>query len=76
MKFTAEQLASARNLPRMFTQNVLAAATSTTVSEWRRLMDTPGGPEYETTVGGATIYRRNQVLHFMHRNIKNPEKRV
>lgn len=63
--FSDEQFASVRNLPRIFTVNVLAAATNTTVSDWLRLMDAQGG---------ATIYQRKQVLNFMSRQYRKETK--
>lgn len=67
MQFTADQLAAARTLSKLFTLNVLA-------SVWHRLKDSHDGPEYETTVGGVTIYRRGQLLHWMHKHLIDPSQ--
>ena len=72
MRFTADQLAAARTLPRICTVGVLAGVTEVPVSVWTRLRDTVDGPSYETSVNGVTVYRRSDVLHYMHRNIEDP----
>lgn len=74
MRFTADQLAAARTLPKLFTLNVLASVTDTSPSLWHRLKDSHDGPEYETTVGGVTIYRRGQLLHWMHKHLIDPSQ--
>lgn len=63
--FTRKQLEQARTLPKRFTLGVLAAVTDTDPDMWRRLMDAHDGPDYQTTVGGVTVYGKRDVLHWM-----------
>lgn len=64
--FTRKQLEQARTLPKRFTLGVLASVTDTDPDMWRRLMDRHDGPDYQTTVGGVTVYGKRDVLRWMH----------
>ncbi len=63
--FTRRQLEQARTLPKRFTLGVLASVTDTDPNMWRRLMDRHDGPDYQTTVGGVTVYGKRDVLRWM-----------
>lgn len=63
--FTREQLNRARTLPPHCTLHVLASVTDTDPDMWRRLMDRHDGPDYQTTVGGITVYDTRSVIRWM-----------
>lgn len=72
--FTRKQLELARTLPKRFTLGVLASVTDTDPDMWRRLMDAHDGPDYQTTVGGVTVYGKRDVLRWMGaRTVKGTE---
>lgn len=72
-RFTPEEIAAARTLPVRATTRVGASVTGRPVDFWNALRNRPDGPDYETTVGGVTIYRRSQLLHFMHKHLADPD---
>ena len=72
--FTEPQIALASGIPPKATERVVAAVTGLSLETLKRLRDSHDGPEYETTVGGVTIYRRGQLLHWMHKHLIDPSQ--
>lgn len=69
MKFTAGQIARARGLPKLATENTVAAVLdvpSGTLAQWRR---NGTGPAY-MTVRGQIVYSKSAVLSFLHRHLE------
>ena len=73
-RFTPEEIAAARTLPVRETTRVVASVTGRPVDFWNALRNRPDGPDYETTVGGVTIYRRGQLLRWMHKHLIDPSQ--
>ncbi|MBW3080670.1 hypothetical protein [Bifidobacterium saguinibicoloris] len=63
--FSRSQLAQARGLTPTAAESVVAAATDTPVSQWRQWRKDGTGPDYQTTVSGQTVYRRDVLLAFI-----------
>lgn len=68
--FTESQIALAGGMPPRATEGVVSAVTGIPLRTLRRLRDSHDGPEYETTVGGTTVYRRDSLIHWMYSHVK------
>lgn len=76
MQFTVDNLAAARTRPRHCSEGMVSAVLDVPVSALRRLRDTRKGPDYITTVGGLTYYRRAAIIAFITANLADPAKVV
>lgn len=68
--FTRAQLDNARGLTKLAAESVVASALDLPVARLRAWREQGTGPAYETTVNGLTVYRKNAVLQFIHRHMK------
>lgn len=63
--FTRHQLECTQALGRTATESVVASVLDLTVCQLRQWRHDGVGPDYETTVSGQTIYRREAVREFV-----------
>lgn len=68
--FTESQISLACGIPPKATERVVAAVTGLSLETLKLLRDSHDGPEYETTVSGITIYRRDNLIHWMYSHIR------
>lgn len=67
--FKRRQLELTQALPRTATEPVVASILDITVSQLRQWRHDGVGPDYETTVNGQTIYRRDTVMAFVRNHL-------
>ncbi|TPF79342.1 MULTISPECIES: hypothetical protein [unclassified Bifidobacterium] len=68
--FSRSQYTQAQGLTRIAAESVVASALDIPVSRLRQWRLDGVGPDYETTVNGQTVYRRQVVLAFMRNRLR------
>lgn len=70
-RFSIIQLQQAQGLPVKAMEGVVASALDISVLTLREWRHAGIGPEYETTVGGLTLYTRRAVLSYVHQHLQS-----